>query len=237
MRTVYQLQTIELQEHAIEQERTSSQDYKDLHTIKASFDNKKQRYLHTGEEVKALQAKLASFIAEVAELEAKIAKENTAIYDGSVTSAKELSAREGQIATLEEKLAIFRREQQNCQNALAQTTQKQTELHAELAVLQKAFSEVKARYQAAQEDRAQRLQVLGEQKTALLEAIDSKNLAWYQSRKAKFSGSPLAKLGADLVCGGCRTLVPPITYRRSLNGEATFCEKCGRSLFVLENED
>jgi len=54
------------------------------------------------------------------ELKDKIAKENVALYDGSVTNAKELAAREAQISNIEEKLQLLQ-DQQNTLNLAIET--------------------------------------------------------------------------------------------------------------------
>ena len=104
LKQLYQLQLIETKErHELEKQQKSNE-FQQLRKVKADFTHQKDSYLQLEQEIAALDEQLASFPAQMAELEEKISAENAAIYDGSVVNAKELAAREAQIAALTEKL-------------------------------------------------------------------------------------------------------------------------------------
>ena len=78
---------------------------------------------------------------------------------------------------------------------------------------------------------------LARKKEEITASLDSDELAWYAQIRHKCDGTPIAKLSSGQVCGGCFTIVTPATYRRTVNGQTTCCEKCGRVLFVEEDQD
>ena len=69
-------------------------------------------------------------------------------------------------------------------------------------------------------------------KENLLLQISDVDLAWYEDQKPLFAGLPVAKLDSNQACDGCRTKVTPMLFKRTVQGEHTRCEKCGRYLFV-----
>ena len=105
---LFRLQQLEAEERSIAAERINSQEYKQLRAIKAAFDAKKQQYLRLSEDIASLAGELETFPARLAEAERRLAAEQTAIYDGSVSSSKALAARESQAASLAESLSELR---------------------------------------------------------------------------------------------------------------------------------
>ena len=237
MRLLYQLQNLEAAEKAILLERAASEEYQNLRKMKVNFEIKKEQYVRSSAEIKALEQQVADFSSEQSQLEQKLEQEKSALYDGSVTGTKSLSARESQIAALEKKIELLLEKKEYCQAEIDEKQGLQNLLGNELLTMQASFQTVKHAYQIAQADRDQRLQELQEAKDALLSQISEEKLRWYHANRDHFSGAPVAMLDAHQVCSGCRTIVPMVTYKRTLQGQRVFCEKCGRILFVTQNED
>lgn len=235
LKTLYALQQLEVSEAAINTERMNSLEYKELRSIKAAFDVKKQQYQRLQNDIAALSDLLATYPRQISVQQEKINAEQAAIYDGSVSSPKVLAAREAQLAALHEGLARLEEEQRLKQLELDQKQSAVVCLKEELMEQYQSFHRVKELYQAAQADRDSRLAGLAEKKAMLLQEIDPKTLAWYESLREKFNGTPVARLDEQHVCSGCHTIVTPIAYKRALLGKLANCEKCGRVLFVDEN--
>lgn len=234
LKSLYALQQLEVAEEAIHTERMNSREYKELRRIKAAFEAKKQQYLRLQNDIAALSDELAAYPAQLAEQQRKIAAEQSAIYDGSVSSPKALAAREAQLAALNEGLGLLETAQRAKQLELEQKQSASGSLKEEMTEQYEVFRRVKEAYQSAQAQRDARLAELAEKKAALLAEIDEDSLAWFESLRARFKGTPVAMLDAQHVCSGCHTIVTPIAYKRALLGQQTHCEKCGRILFVSE---
>lgn len=234
LKQLYQLQLIETKErHELEKQQKSNE-FQQLRKVKADFTHQKDSYLQLEQEIAALDEQLASFPAQMAELEEKISAENAAIYDGSVVNAKELAAREAQIAALTEKL----HELQSLESLyIGEREQKKGaagEIKKQMAHDYQEFNSLKVQVQQMQAEVKERLEEMEQQKKELEAAIPADELAWYESVKNKCGGTPVAMLNADHVCSGCHTIVPPITFKRTSMGQQTICENCGRTLFVEE---
>lgn len=234
LKDLFALQCVELAERDVHEERAESAELQQLRQIKAALAGRKEDLYRAEQEISALAEQLSDFPRQIKELEAKIVKENQAIYDGSVVNLRELNARETQAAALSEKL----KELQNLQ-ALYQGEQQQKsadcqEIKKQMATDYQRFIELKAAYQELERDWQKRLAELGRQREKLASAIDPQELQWYESVKCRCNGAPLAMLNEEHVCGGCHTIVPPITFKRTRLGQRTYCEKCGRTLFVEE---
>ena len=89
----------------------NSLEYKELRSIKAAFDVKKQQYQRLQNDIAALSDLLATYPRQISVQQEKINAEQAAIYDGSVSSPKVLAAREAQLAALHEGLARLEEEQ------------------------------------------------------------------------------------------------------------------------------
>ncbi|NLF79599.1 MAG: hypothetical protein GX572_00235 [Clostridia bacterium] len=234
LKDLFALQCVELAERAVHDERAESAELQQLRQIKAALDGLKENLYHTEQEMSALSEQLADFPRQIKELEARLIKENQAIYDGSVVNLRELSAREAQAAALSEKL----KELQNLQ-ALYQGEQQQKDADCQkikksMAADYQRFIELKSVYQELERDWRRRLGELGRQRKKMAAAIEPQELQWYESVKCRCNGAPLAMLNEEHVCCGCHTIVPPITFKRTKLGQRTYCEKCGRTLFVEE---
>lgn len=232
LNSLYRLQGLEEAEQALALEKTSSSQYRELRAIKAAFTAQKQQYLRLSDEVAALEEEAATAPARIAQQENRVREEQSAIYDGSVSSPKVLAARESQLAALQDELSALRKALSDSQTELRQKQEAAQRLKADMTEQHERFRGIKETFLAEQEVRDRRLEELAQAKAQLLQGIDPSALAWFQSQRAKFDGSPVAMLDDNHVCSGCHTMTTPITYKRTTQGQQTYCEKCGRRLFV-----
>lgn len=229
---LFRLQQIEAEERAIAAERINSQEYKELRSIKAAFDVKKQQYSRLMNDLDSLAEEINGFPARLAEGRSRLEKERAAIYDGSVSSPKALAAREAQVKALEENLAELQALEAMHLGEREQKRAVASQLEQEMEEQYHCFRDIKQSYQAAQDIRQQRLDALNAAKAELIPGIDAQSMQWFEEQRQRFGGTPVASLNEQHICSGCHTMVPPITYKRTMLGQRTFCEKCGRILFV-----
>jgi len=235
LKLLYQLQEVEAAQLAVEQEKRNSVEYRNLRSIRAAFENKKQQYFRLENDLKQLAEQLAAFPQRIADAERKLEGERNAIYNGSVVSAKALSAREAQAAAVEERLAELKALQAAYQGEQAQKQAAHRQLKQEMEQQYAEFRRIKEHYQIQENKRQEGLTALEERKKTLTAQIDEPTMSWYEAERQRFGGSPVAMLSAEHVCSGCHTVAPPITFKRSQQKQKTFCERCGRMLFIDED--
>jgi predicted nucleic acid-binding Zn-ribbon protein len=107
-------------------------------------------------------------------------------------------------------------------------------LKQEVNAIYARFNQVKEDFAGKQQSWQEQLADLATDKEAMISVLSAAEVSWFDSIKDKFNGSPVALLSEAQVCGGCYTIVPAITFKRTRLGQQTYCEKCGRTLFVEE---
>jgi predicted nucleic acid-binding Zn-ribbon protein len=234
LKDLYALQKVELAERAVQEERAASRELQQLRQVKAALAERKENLSRIGQEIAALTEQLAGFPRQIKELEDKIAKENKAIYDGSVVNVRELNARETQAAVLSEKLKELQSLQALYLGEQEQKSAQSGEIKKKMTADYQRFIELKATYQELEKNWRQKLEDLLAAKQQLVTSIAPQELQWFESVKCRCGGTPVAMLSEDHVCSGCHTIVPPITFKRTTLGQKTYCEKCGRTLFVAD---
>jgi len=234
LKKLYRLQQLEAAASALDAERINSDEYRRLQAIRAGFDADKKKLAHLQSVIAGLEAHAAEADSRRADLEARLARENQALYDGSVTNSRELKARENQLESLSKKLKAANDEKARDLEQLAQTQEQAGKLRQGLTDMQVEFSCIKGIYQIKQEERDARGRQLAEEKEALLAGVDADSLAWFESHRAAFAGTPVACLDKHCICSGCHTMVPQSTYKRAAQGQTAVCENCGRTLFVAD---
>ncbi len=234
VKTLFEYQQLEVAERGIIAERDTSHEFMEMRRIKSEFIVNKQRYLQLINDIAALTAMVKNFPQQLAMQQEKIEAEQSATYDGSVSSMKALSAREAQLAALEEKLAHLEEEKTLRKEELLQKQAEVTALKEIMDQQYQDFLAVKQLYLSEQSKREQLLSGLTVAKSDMEQRISAEELAWFNEQKERFQGSPLAKLDANHVCSGCHTMVTPICYKRVMQGMSSTCENCGRTLFIDE---
>lgn len=232
LKKLYQLQQLELAITALDTERVNSDEYRQLRTIRRSFEEDKHKLAESNAAIAKIEAKINTVEKRLADLESRIAKEKKAIYDGSVTNTRELNARQGQLESLTAKLEIAQEEKGEHQKQLAKRQDEVEKLRRTLADMQREFSRIRDIYQVKQEERDERGIQLAAEKEALVSQIDDDSLAWYEKQRESLSGTPVAYLNKQRICSGCHTMLPLTAYKRAASGQRILCENCGRTLFV-----
>ena len=232
LKKLYQLQQLEAAAAALNAERINSDEYRQLRSIRASFEAEKQKLAQANAAIAKLEKQIESLEKRKSELEVRIAGEKQAMYDGSVTNSRELEARQGQLESLQSKAEAAQKEKSEQQPLLVKKQEEAGKLRHTLTDKQIEFSRIRDIYQVKQEERDGRGRRLEEEKAALIAEIDADSLAWFETQRERFAGAPVAFLNSQRICSGCHTMVPQSTYKRASSGISTLCENCGRTLFV-----
>ena len=232
LKKLYQLQQLEAAAAALNAERINSDEYRQLRSIRASFEAEKQKLAQVNAAIAKLEKQIVDLEKRKSEFEERIAKEKQAMYDGSVTNARELDARKNQLESLQSKAEGAQKDRNEQQSQLVKKQEEAGKLRHTLTDMQVEFSRIRDIYQVKQEERDGRGRQLEEEKAALIARIDADALAWFEAQRQRFAGMPVAFLDRQRICSGCHTMVPQSTYKRAASGMNTLCENCGRTLFV-----
>ncbi len=234
LKLLHQLQKLQGEQKAFEQEKRNSEEYRRMVAIKLDFDTDKQRWEQLVAERAELISSHKAYVATLEEIKEKTVQEQAAIYDGSTATVKALSAREAQLAALAEK-------QNELETKIAAALEKLQQVEKEAVTLKEKiegehqeFSQLKLAYQKIKQEYEQKEAEVADSIKRLMPTISSQDLAWFNDNKERFAGTPVAYLSQDHVCDGCRTIVTPVLYKRTVMGQQTYCEKCGRALFTDE---
>lgn len=234
---LYKLQKLEAEEQALLAGQKNCEEYRQLRELKGEFERLKQTLLQRQEQINAMQTAMQALPGELAEIDGKLEAERAAIYNGSVANIRELTAREAQVGALTEKSAALGAELTQKQTELRRLLQQAKTLQQRMMEQHQQFTQQYQQYETLREQWQSGLDALAADKQALLGGVSGQDLAWYEEQKPLFAGSPVAMLSAGHVCDGCRTVVTPMLYKRTVFGERTRCEKCGRYLFIEEIEN
>ena len=231
---LYALQEVEAKQQAIEEEKRHSPVLYRLHRIKQDFEEKKQIYQDLIASMAQLEKDLAAFPIRISQAEQKLQDEQKAIYSGTVTSAKELSAREAQVASWEQKISELSALHLAYLGEQEQKKDQASTLKKEMEQLYQDFRQAKT--SALQQDAqwAKQLEEMSIQKQTLLKQISDADLMWFRKEQASKPGKRIARIGPDMVCSGCQTIATPALYKRAKHQALCCCENCGRILFVDE---
>lgn len=232
LKKLYQLQQLEAAAAALNTERINSDEYRQLRSLRASFEAEKQKLAKANAAIAKLEKQIETLGKRKADLESRIDKEKQAMYDGSVTNARELDARKNQLESLQAKSDTAHKDSNEIQSQLVKKQEEAGKLRQTLTDMQVEFSRIRDIYQVKQEERDGRGKNLEEQKAALIAQIDADSMKWYEAQRERFSGTPVAFLNRQRICSGCHTMVPQSTYKRAASGMNTLCENCGRTMFV-----
>lgn len=232
LKKLYQLQQLEAAASALNAERINSDEYRQLRSLRASFEVVKQKLAQVNATIAKLEKQIEALGKRKTDFEERIDKEKQAMYDGSVTNARELDACKTQLESLQTKADQAQRDKNEQQSQLIKKQEEAGKLRHILTDKQVEFSRIRDIYQVKQEERDGRRRQLEEEKVALTEQIDTDALAWFNVQRERFAGTPVAFLNRQRICSGCHTMVPQSTYKRVASGISTLCENCGRTLFV-----
>lgn len=232
LKKLYKLQQLEAAAAALNTERINSDEYRQLRSIRSSFEAEKQKLAQANAAIAKLEKQIETLEKRKADLESRIDKEKQAMYDGSVTNARELDARKNQLESLQYKAETALKDKNEQQTALIKKQEEAGKLRQTLTEMQVEFSRIRDIYQVKQEERDGRGRHLADEKAALIANIDADSLKWYEAQRGRFAGTPVASLNRQRICSGCHTMVPLSTYKRAASGVNTLCENCGRTLFV-----
>lgn len=230
---LYRFQEMERKEQELEHSLKTLPQLKELKRIKEEFNQNQKKLEVTKEIYLNISRKLKKAEDQVNGLEEKQKELNKLLYAGTIKNAKELENMEQQNKVLSEQIScgsdeIIRllEDKESIRNELA-------EIEHELKAEYQEFNKLKLEYNRVKLNIEMEMKSMGEDKKELLSKLDEKSLIWYEERKGKFKGTPVAKILENHACSGCRNLIPITIVKEARTAiGSTYCEKCGRVLYA-----
>lgn len=172
--------------------------------------------------------KLRVIEEKVQGVDEKLIREEGKLYDGKVTSPKELRGLEAEVRSLKRKKDEL--ETEELEEMEAQDTKKAEleELQAAQERLQAEIDEKKAVLEGDIAEITAEVAELEKERDGLRSGLDEELLELYDGLLESRHNLAVVKV-VDGVCQGCRVELPGIEYDRFLKSESAFtCTNCGR---------
>jgi predicted nucleic acid-binding Zn-ribbon protein len=182
--------------------------------------------------LRAAQAQAHTIDVHLIDLQAKITPVETKLYDGSVTSPKELQA-------LQEDVEMLQRQRRGLEDQQLAAMEELEATSAALAAARARAEQLETAWKAGQGNLHEREQELETNRARLLEQrkvraarIDPPRLALYERLRQAKRGRAVAKVERG-ACLGCRISLPTTIYQRARSGlQVVQCTSCERILYV-----
>ncbi len=198
-----------------------------LEELRQEISKKEENYKEDQKKLKALEMRTQKIVDDRKNL-----KEN--MYDGTVTSIKELEQMQRKMELLaEEKLGL----EEDILILMESVEEQELSLEQIKAEFARTDQELKEKEQMLEKNLAhmeEKLKELKEKRSRHIEGILPKLLDRYNMLAEKHQGQPLARV-EDEICGGCRVFISSALRGHLYNPEAmVYCENCGRLLVKVE---
>ena len=194
-----------------------------LEELKQSLTDKELLFKEDQKKLKNLEMRTQKIVEDRKNL-----KEN--MYDGTVSSVKELEQMQRKMELLaeeknglEEEILILMESVEEQESFLEQLKK---EIESAAAELKEKETMLEKNLDRLDEE----LKGLQEKRSLLAEQVEPKLLDRYNLLAEKHKGQPLARV-EDEICGGCRVFISSALRGHLYNPEAmVYCENCGRLL-------
>jgi predicted nucleic acid-binding Zn-ribbon protein len=168
--------------------------------------------------------------SELAELEAKIKRDQNRMYGGQIVDPRELASLERELGhyaaerdALEERCLLAMERLEGLQSALEATSRQADEARARSEEDRPALAR-------RAEQLAHTLADLRAERDALAASIDARSLDLY--RRLRSSAGHAVSHVSDGVCQWCRVAIPPKDVQHARSGALVTCTNCQRILYA-----
>ncbi len=211
-------QTVELAEFQRTRDRNS-----ELEAAEARLEELRSQEWEAAAEQRTLESDLA-------DLEAKIKRDQTRMYSGQIVDPREL-------ASLDKELEHYRSQRDALEERLLLAMERLDGLEDAVATASRRANEMRNRWEKDGPLRASRAEQLGNslaalrvERDSLAATIDARSLSLYQRLRAT-SGHAVSAV-SNGVCQWCRVTIPPKDVQHARSGALVTCTNCARVLYV-----
>jgi predicted nucleic acid-binding Zn-ribbon protein len=169
---------------------------------------------------------------EAASVEAKAEDHNAKVYSGDVTSPRELTAMQDEIASLKRRQTVIEDQVLELMEQIEPLTEDLARRAGAMEELDARAAELEAAVTAAEAEIAAEQAQVGEERERAVQVIAPDLLAEYESLRNQLGGVGAAKLNGS-TCMGCHLTLSAIEVdriKKQPSDAIIHCEECGRIL-------
>jgi len=192
-----------------------------------------QATLETAEaKIKTLESRQQDLELEIESLAQKTQRSQDRLYSGNVTSPKELADLQAEVTSLKRRRQDLEDKLLEIMIELETTQETRAEAESELETIKTHRAEEHARLRDEKAALEASLEEIAQQREAVLEKIDPRDLARYQNLRSRKGGVVVVE-AKDNVCTGCGIAVSPHVTWELRQGNLVRCENCERIIVRL----
>jgi predicted nucleic acid-binding Zn-ribbon protein len=196
-----------------------------LRELRRRFDEVRARHSVVSESLKELAGQVDAAKLRKADIERRL-------YGGSVTSARDLQAMDGEVHHLVQHVDELEERQLELMEQLDPLDAEIDEIDDELDVLDKSASELRERIEDAEVTIEAEITVESSSRENAAARLPPDLLTHYETIRARLGGVGAARLVGN-TCGGCHLALPAVEVDRIRKAPADSlitCDQCGRIL-------
>lgn len=183
-------------------------------------------------ELRALETQQRDLELDADRLRAKIAADEAKLYGGRVTNPRELTSLSDEVAQDRRQLSPVEDRLLDVFDRTDRVSARITELKTALVRETEVWSARQEVARAQQRESEAAVASLQDQRTALLEQVDPRARATYESLRHHKGGLAVAQVN-QRTCQACRVALTPAQEQRARMGaDLVTCHSCGRILYV-----
>lgn len=230
LKLLWEIQVLDGQKRALEQKLKGGQISEELKSLKADIEKGRSLFNKLKEEYSNLKKSQKLKEMDVNEANEQLKSLGQKLYDGSITSVKEMNSNSKKLESLKSKV-------KQVEDDILTLMEKKDELRAKLESMSAELSNKAEDYRrkhgsllADQEKVRQQIAQIPLARQKLLDKIDEEILHKYMDLKKRFN-DPLARV-EKAICMGCRVGITFNEMRLLKYGEEmVHCGNCGRLLY------
>ncbi|MGM0651593.1 MAG: zinc ribbon domain-containing protein [Bacillota bacterium] len=227
---LWDLQELDLEIRALEKQIEEAPALSGVDEASARLEELRQVLLEKEEVYREDQKKLKNLEMRTQKIVEDRKKLNENMYDGTVSSVKELEQMQRKMELLAEEKTSLEEEILILMESVEEQEKSLEQLKTELESVSRELNEKETTLQETLCSLKENLKKLQEKRAQHVERIEPKILDRYNLLAEKHQGQPLAGV-EDEICGACRVFISSALRGHLYNPDAmVYCENCGRLL-------
>jgi len=205
-----------------------------INMLKDEYSRLKKDYVSLSSKKTDIEKEIFQKNASYKRLQESKANYEKLMYSPEINSIKKLETLKKQIDEADKNISIEKGQIENLKKSLA-------ELDEEISKTKKKLAFIKKKYDAAKEEKENKLNFLLKEKNMVEELlqeiklkIDDKTYNEYMKMKGRLN-NPIAEI-ENRKCSGCGMEVPAMDYEEIKTGKTLKCQNCGRILLYRKKK-
>ncbi|MCL6447341.1 MAG: hypothetical protein K6U04_04200 [Armatimonadetes bacterium] len=230
LKHLWEIQLLDQQRKSLESSFKGDDMASELRALKNDIEESRAAFKTLKEEYGSLKKELRKREMDTDELKERVGAMSKRLYDGSITSAKEVQSSNQKLLFLQDEIKRTEDLTLATMESLEAVRQKLEKLSAELNEKALHYRRLHGTYLGHQQKMRKMLAQIPQLRQKLLEKVDSNIWKKYVEMKKKIA-DPLARVEKG-ACTGCRVGLSFNDLRAlKQGGTLVYCQNCGRMLF------